>query len=171
MRFQAGESDLISRVNAKNFAVLQQDQPQRGYDLQSLGASLEYNFLFFNLNDLSGKPMPQVASRQKFFQSLSFRKAVSLAIDRDAIVRLVYLGHATPLAGPVSPANQAWVNGSLPSRHAPWRRRAICWSPAVSRIRRMARCLTRTATRWSSPSLPAREMRIACRWLRSFRTI
>jgi len=114
MRFQAGESDLISRVNAKNFAVLQKDQPRRGYDLQPLGASLEYNFLFFNLNDLAGKPLPQVAARQKFFKRLSFRKAVSLAIDRDAIVRLVYLGFAAPLAGPVPPANQAWVNASLP---------------------------------------------------------
>jgi peptide/nickel transport system substrate-binding protein len=114
MRFQAGESDLISRVGAKNFAVLQKDQPRRGYELRALGAGLEYSFLFFNLSSLAGKSLPQVAARQKFFQRRAFRQAVSLAIDRDAIVRLVYLGYAAPLAGPVPPGNKAWVNASLP---------------------------------------------------------
>ncbi len=114
MRFQSGESDLISRVSAKNFAVLQKDQPRRGYELRPLGPGLEYSFLFFNLNDLAGRSLPQVAARQKFFQRRAFRQAISLAIDRDAIVRLVYLGFATPLAGPVPPGNKAWVNASLP---------------------------------------------------------
>jgi peptide/nickel transport system substrate-binding protein len=112
MRFQAGESDLISRVGAKNFAVLKNDQPRRGYDLETPGPGLEYSFLFFNLGGL-GK-QPQAAARQKVFERRAFRQAVSLAIDRDAIVRLVYLGFATPLAGPVPPGNRAWVNASLP---------------------------------------------------------
>jgi peptide/nickel transport system substrate-binding protein len=45
----------------------------------------------------------------------NFRQAVSAAIDRDAIVRLVYLGHAVALAGPVPPGNKAWINRSLPA--------------------------------------------------------
>jgi peptide/nickel transport system substrate-binding protein len=39
---------------------------------------------------------------------------VSLAIDRDALVRLVYRGRATALWGHVPPGNKLWVNRSLP---------------------------------------------------------
>jgi peptide/nickel transport system substrate-binding protein len=104
MRFQSGESDLISRVSARNYSVLEKDQERRGYSLQNLGPGLEYNFLFFNLNGLS----------QPFLHRRSFRQAVSLAIDREAIVRLVYLGFAAPLAGPVPPGNKAWIDAKLP---------------------------------------------------------
>jgi len=114
MRFQSGESDVISRVSARDFAVLQKDQPRRGYTLAALGAGLEYSFLFFNLNDLAGKPLPETAGRQAYFKRRAFRQAVSLAIDRDAIVRLVYLGHAEALSGPVPPGNKAWVDAKLP---------------------------------------------------------
>jgi peptide/nickel transport system substrate-binding protein len=114
MRFQSGESDLISRVSAKDFAVLQKDQPRRGYSLAALGPGLEYSVLFFNLNGLAGKSLPETAARQSFFKRPAFRRAASLAIDRDAIVRLVYLGYAEALSGPVPPGNKAWVNTSLP---------------------------------------------------------
>jgi peptide/nickel transport system substrate-binding protein len=104
MRFQSGESDVISRVSARNYSVLEKDQPRRGYTLRNLGPGLEYNFLFFNLNGRS----------QPFFQRRDFRQAVSLAIDREAIVRLVYLGLAVPLPGPVPPGNKAWIDAQLP---------------------------------------------------------
>jgi peptide/nickel transport system substrate-binding protein len=104
MRFQSGESDIISRVSAQNYSVLEKDRDRRGYSLQNLGPGLEYNFLFFNLNGRS----------QPFLHRRGFRQAVSLAIDREAIVRLVYLGFATPLSGPVPPGNKAWLDAKLP---------------------------------------------------------
>ncbi len=114
LRFQSGETDVISRVGAKNFALLARDQAQRGYAMRALGPGLEYSFLFFNLNDVSHLSLPQVSARQRFLGRRAFREAVSRAIDRDAIARLVYLGYAAPLAGPVPAGNRAWVNGSLP---------------------------------------------------------
>jgi peptide/nickel transport system substrate-binding protein len=39
---------------------------------------------------------------------------VSAAIDRDAIVQLVYRGRATPLSGHVPPGNKLWINRSIP---------------------------------------------------------
>jgi peptide/nickel transport system substrate-binding protein len=113
LRFQAGESDIINRVGARNFAALEKDRERRGYELVSAGGSLEYNFLFFNLADLPSGVAPQIAVHQAFLRRKSFRQAVSAAIDRDAIVRLVYLGRAVPLAGPVPPANKAWINTTL----------------------------------------------------------
>jgi peptide/nickel transport system substrate-binding protein len=126
MRFQSGESDVISRVSARNYSVLEKDQQRRGYSLQDLGPGLEYNFLFFNLNRLS----------PPFLHRRSFRQAVSLAIDREAIVRLVYLGFAAPLSGPVPPGNKAWIDARLPRlvRSLPRARELLAadgfkWSP------------------------------------------
>src|SRR5580704_2283842 len=53
IRFESGDTDVLSRFSAENFAVLQKQQGVKGYHLDDLGAGLEYNFLFFNMNDLS----------------------------------------------------------------------------------------------------------------------
>jgi peptide/nickel transport system substrate-binding protein len=114
IRFQSGDSDVLNRASADNFAVLARDQAANRFQLKDLGPSLEYNFLFFNQNDLSGKNLPQVAAKQQWFGDLGFRRAVSRAIDREGIARLVYRGRAVPLWGNVSPGNRLWINASLP---------------------------------------------------------
>lgn len=114
IRFQAGDTDLLSRFSTEDFAVLQREQAARGYQLDDLGPGLEYNFLFFNLNDLSDKKLPQIAQKQAWFRDVRFRQAVSAAIDRDAIVRLVYDGRATPIWSQTTPGNKLWVDASLP---------------------------------------------------------
>lgn len=113
IRFQAGDTDLLSRFSAENFAVLQREQTAKGYALQDLGPGLEYNFLFFNLNNVDGKNLPAIAQKQPWFQDVHFRQAVSTAIDRDGIVRLVYNGRATPLWSQVTPGNKLWVDSTL----------------------------------------------------------
>jgi peptide/nickel transport system substrate-binding protein len=114
IRFQSGESDVLARAGADNYNLLAKDQGTRRYQLADLGPSLEYYFLFFNLNDLSRKNLPQVAARQRWFNDLAFRRASSRAIDREGIARLVYRGRAVPLWGNVSPGNRLWVNTTLP---------------------------------------------------------
>jgi peptide/nickel transport system substrate-binding protein len=111
LKFQSGETDLISRVSADNFSVL--TRQQRDYTMYDAGPGLEYNFLFFNLNDLGAKASADALRKQKVFANIKFRQAVSLAIDRDAIVRLVYQGRGTPLWGPVTPGNRRWLDASL----------------------------------------------------------
>jgi peptide/nickel transport system substrate-binding protein len=112
MRFQAGEADVLSRIGAENFAVLERGQAGRGYTLKDLGPGLEYSFLFFNLNDLT-TTRTEIAGKQRWFGNVAFRRAVSAAIDRNSIVRLVYRGRATPLAAHVPPGNRLWVNTQL----------------------------------------------------------
>ncbi len=108
LRFQSGEADVISGLGAENFSVL--SRQRRGYTMVDAGPGLEYNFLFFNLNDLGGKTAPEVASKQKWFREVKFRQAVSAAVDRQAIVRLVYQGRGAALWGPVTPGNRRWVD-------------------------------------------------------------
>ena len=114
IRFQAGDTDLLSRIGAENFALLSRNAPSRGYELSDLGPSLEFNFLLFNQNNLSGKKLDGIAKEQAWFSDLRFRQAVSDVIDRQAIVRLVYAGKGTPLWGNVSPSDKLWMDPSLP---------------------------------------------------------
>lgn len=113
IRFQSGDTDVLSRFSADNFAVLQKQQSAKGYHLDDLGAGLEYNFLFFNMNDLAAKGPPEIARKQAWFQDVRFRQAVSSAIDREGIVRLVYNGRATPIWDQVTPGNKLWLDEKI----------------------------------------------------------
>jgi peptide/nickel transport system substrate-binding protein len=124
-RFEAGESDVISRLSAENFAILSREQSDRGFVVRDVGPSLEYDFLLFNLNsDTAG--LPDVARKQRWFRDLAFRRAVSLTVDRDAVLKLVYGSRATPLASFVTPGNRLWIDKNLqaPAR-SPEKARAL----------------------------------------------
>ena len=114
IRFQAGDSQIISGLSAENFAVLEPEQKTRHFKLYDAGPGLEYNFLMFNLNDDTEGRLPEVARKQKWFRDVRFRQAVSSAIDRAGIVRLVYRNRGVALATHVSPGNKAWFNASIP---------------------------------------------------------
>jgi peptide/nickel transport system substrate-binding protein len=108
LRFKAGELDVMSRPTAEQFESLTGGQ----YNTVDVGPGLEYNFLVFNLSDgAAGTPL---ARRQAWFGREDFRRAMSAAIDRQAIVKLVYRGRAEPLWGPITGANAAWRNTSIP---------------------------------------------------------
>jgi peptide/nickel transport system substrate-binding protein len=113
IRFESGDTDVLSRFSAENFAVLQKQQSVKGYHLDDLGSGFEYNFLFFNLNDLAAKGLPEIAKKQAWFQDVRFRQAVSAAIDRDGIVRLVYGGRASAIWDQVTPGNKLWVDEKI----------------------------------------------------------
>ena len=113
IRFQAGDIDVINRIGADNYETLERKQ-HGDYNLRDLGSGFEYNFVFFNLNDLSSKQLPEIRRKQEWFRRTEFRQAVSAAIDREAIVRLVYRGRGTPLWDQVTPGNKLWVNPSIP---------------------------------------------------------
>src|SRR5580765_537310 len=114
MRFESGDTDLISRLSSDNFTLLHREHDRTHAQLADLGASLEYNFLLFNQNDLSTKKLDVVSQKQKWFRDLKFRQAVSAATDRDSIVRLVYGTRGSALWGNVGPGNKSWINNSLP---------------------------------------------------------
>jgi peptide/nickel transport system substrate-binding protein len=113
IRFQAAETDMVTRLTADDYELLSARQHGAAYRLFDLGPGFEYNFLFFNLGDVADRNLPKVARRQAWFRDRSFRQAVSAAIDRQAIVKLVYRGRATPLWTHVTPANRRWVNEAI----------------------------------------------------------
>ena len=113
MRFVAGETDIINRLSVENYSLLNKEQARTGLQLLDLGPSLEYNFLLFNLNDLGAKKLGGIARKQGWFRDLRFRQAVSAAVDRDSIVRLVYGSRGTALWGNVGPGNKLWANQQI----------------------------------------------------------
>ncbi|HEX3153161.1 MAG TPA: ABC transporter substrate-binding protein, partial [Candidatus Angelobacter sp.] len=114
IRFQAGDSQIISGLSADNYAALEPEQKTRHFKLYDAGPGLEYNFLMFNLNDDIEGRLPEITRKQKWFRDVRFRQAISAAIDRPGIVRLVYRNRAAALATHVSPGNRAWFNSSIP---------------------------------------------------------
>jgi peptide/nickel transport system substrate-binding protein len=114
MRFEAGETDIVSRLSSENYNLLSREKSRLGSQLADMGPSLEYNFLLFNLNDLNGKKLDEVAGKQAWFRDLKFRQAISAAVDRDSIVRLVYGARGTALWGNVGPGNKLWINQNIP---------------------------------------------------------
>ncbi len=111
--FQTGESHIINRFGTDNFRILAKDEQARGYHVEDLGPSLEFNFLVFNLNDLPAGQFADLKREQTWFRDLKFRQAVSSAIDREGIVRLVYQGHGASLWGNETPSDKRWVDESL----------------------------------------------------------
>lgn len=133
IRFLSGDTDVLSRFSSENYSALQAQERAKDFHVDDLGPSLEYNFLFFNLNDLSSKNLPQIARKQAWFQDVRFREAVSSAIDRTAIVRLVYQGRATPLAAQATPGNKLWVDPEIkPEGQSVDRARALLKSAGFS---------------------------------------
>jgi peptide/nickel transport system substrate-binding protein len=111
LKFQSGETDMISQLGAENFSVL--SRQQNGFTVTDAGPGLEYNFLFFNLNDLGEKASRDLQRKQKWFRDAKFRQAVSAAADREAIVRLVYQGRGSAIWGLVTPGNKRWGDANL----------------------------------------------------------
>jgi peptide/nickel transport system substrate-binding protein len=106
LRFRRGEVHLISALAPDQF---QQLAAEDGATVKDAGPTLESEILWFNLNPSA----PIEAYRKGWFGSRNFRLAVSHAIRRDDLCRVVYHGHAQPGIGPFSPANRFWFNQSL----------------------------------------------------------
>jgi peptide/nickel transport system substrate-binding protein len=113
LRFRSGETHLISGLGAQSFDAISREDEDDRYRLHDLGPGLEYTFLFFNLNDVSGSGRTELLRKQTWFRSTTFRQAVSSAIDRASIVDLVYQGRAAPLSSHVTPGNKLWRNTAL----------------------------------------------------------
>jgi peptide/nickel transport system substrate-binding protein len=108
-RLLSGEADLISGFGGSSFRAIEKLDTRSGVQVADAGPSLDYTFLLFNLNPGAGD-----ATARTWFENSAFRRAVSLAVDRAAIVRLVYRGRASSIWHPVSPARKRWFDDSIP---------------------------------------------------------
>ena len=109
--FERGELDLIDQLPPEYYEMLRQKAPA---SVRDLGPSLNTEQMWFN--QAPSSPLP--SWEKAWFSNQAFRVAVSQAIQRDDLVRLVYLGHATPAYSFVSPANSTWHDPNLTAPHS-----------------------------------------------------
>lgn len=116
LKFQRGETDILSPVNADDLGSLSATERQGRVKVHDLGPSLIREVLWFNLNDSVRSPSgraPIDAVKLSWFKETKFRQAVSHAIDRQAIVNLIYAGRAAPQWAFLSAGDRLWFNANV----------------------------------------------------------
>ena len=101
LKFLSGEVDAVDNVKPEDYGTYAQRAAAGNYTLHEIGPSLVSNFVWFNLNTVraagGGKKVGDPCVGRvpyAWFSNPVFRRAVSRAIDRDAIIRGPYFGDA-----------------------------------------------------------------------------
>ncbi len=108
LRFRRGDLDLIESIDPETFERLSAHGNGAARDA---GPGLDSEQLWFN--QVAAAPLPEY--KKAWFRSTPFRQAISEAINRDDLCRLVFHGRAQPASGPISRANKLWFNQALKS--------------------------------------------------------
>jgi peptide/nickel transport system substrate-binding protein len=117
LKFQAGDLDGLDSVKPEDYKTYAENQRKGDYTLYEIGASLNTNCFWFNLNRVReprpGKRVGETCEdpvKYSWFATADFRRAVSMAIDRDAIIRSVLFGDGVKAWSLSTPANKAWYS-------------------------------------------------------------
>ena len=104
--------DIVDRIRPTDYAsLLNAGGAVKAFDV---GPSLAVDYIWFNLNPAKPDGTQVNPAKLAWFSDARFRRAVSLAVDRDSIAKSTLQGLATPLYGVISPANRIWANLDLP---------------------------------------------------------
>jgi peptide/nickel transport system substrate-binding protein len=106
LRYRRGEIHLINSLSAELFEKMSVE-PNSG--VADVGLSTDTEQFWFN--QVPTAPIP--AYKRAWFVDGNFRRAVSAAINRTDLARVVFRGHASPAIGPVSRASRFWFNSKL----------------------------------------------------------
>ena len=110
VRLKAGITDLTGPVRFEDVSSLRDLQAKGKVTLHEAGVSIAPDMMWFNLN-----PAAASATKRPWLQREELRKAVSLAVDRRAIVNTVFLGEGVPIGGPITPGHGDWFDSTLPA--------------------------------------------------------
>jgi peptide/nickel transport system substrate-binding protein len=126
LKFRSGELDGLDNVKPENYRWYEDNQQKGNYTLYDLGPEFNSRFLWFNLNKVQpplrgekAKPGKNVgdsvadARKYVWFSQAAFRRAVSMAIDRDAMIRSIFFGYGEKSWFIVSRGNKRWYNPDL----------------------------------------------------------
>ena len=120
LKFRAGELHGLDDVKPENYNWYKENQQKGNFTLHELGPDLNTNHFWFNLNKVQ-KPTPGRKIGEPFvdpvkyawFNNVTFRRAVSLAIDRDAMIPSVFFGEAVKSWAIATPGNKVWHTPDL----------------------------------------------------------
>jgi peptide/nickel transport system substrate-binding protein len=127
LKFRAGELHGLENTKPENYKWYADHQKEGDYTLYRLGPALASNFFWFNLNTVQA-PLPGeklIAQGRKlgapyvdpvkyeWFNNPAFRRAVSMAVDRDAMIPSIFFGHGLKSWSDASPGNKVWYHPDL----------------------------------------------------------
>ncbi|MBI1798681.1 MAG: ABC transporter substrate-binding protein [Candidatus Eisenbacteria bacterium] len=120
LKFQAGDVDGLDNVKPEDYGLYQREAKTGGFTLYDIGPSLISNFVWFNLNRVRlprpGRALgdPVVGRvRHAWFSDPLFRRAVSKAIDREAIIRSTLFGFGFKNWSTMTRGNREWFSPEL----------------------------------------------------------
>jgi peptide/nickel transport system substrate-binding protein len=121
LKFRSGDLDGLNDVKPENYRWYEDHQKEGNFTLFDLGPSQSSNFFWFNLNKvqppLPGEKSPAGkrvgdsyvdAAKYSWFSNPVFRRAVSMAIDRDAMIPSIFFGNGEKSWSLVSRGNKEW---------------------------------------------------------------
>jgi peptide/nickel transport system substrate-binding protein len=120
LQFRAGQLDGLDNVKAENYTWYEENQQAGNFTLHDLGPELNSAFFWFNLNKVRepapGKRVgqPQVdATKYGWFSNVAFRRAVSMAVDRDAMITSIFFSDAVKNWSTASPGDKLWYSPEI----------------------------------------------------------
>jgi peptide/nickel transport system substrate-binding protein len=115
LKFTSGEIDALDRVKPEDYKTYEDGAKAGNYTVYDIGPANSTEFFWFNLNRVRDpapgkKPgQPYVdAVKYKWFSNPVFRRAVSMAIDREAMIRGPYFGDGVKNWSTATSGNQTW---------------------------------------------------------------
>ena len=126
LKFRAGGVDAIDDVKPENYQWYEENQQKGNFTLYDLGASQATHLMWFNLNKVQppiGGAKPTHGKRlgepfvdpvkYEWFNNRDFRRAISMAIDRDAIIKSAFFGYGEKNWSQSTSTNKVWHSPDL----------------------------------------------------------
>jgi peptide/nickel transport system substrate-binding protein len=126
LRFRSGGADGVDDVKPENYRWYEENQAKGNFTLYDLGAAQNTHMFWFNLNRVQppargdqlppgkkvGEPFVDPV-KYGWFSNGNFRRAVSMAIDRDAMVSSVFSGYGEKSWSQSTSSNKEWYSADL----------------------------------------------------------
>ena len=114
LKFEVGEVDALTQPAPANFRWFADNQRAGGFTLHDLGPDLGILTMFFNQNgpERSGGTIDAVKAR--WFGNATFRRAISMALDRDAMINAVFFSDGVKSWAISTPADKVWALPDVP---------------------------------------------------------
>jgi peptide/nickel transport system substrate-binding protein len=126
LKFRSGELDGLDNVKPENYRWYEDNQQKGNFTLYDLGPEYVARFFWFNLNKVQ-PPLPDETlppgkrigetfvdpAKYAWFNNPVFRRAVSHAIDRDAIIQSALFGYGEKNWSEAARTNKQWYNSDV----------------------------------------------------------
>ena len=123
LKFRAGGVDAVDDVKPENYRWYEENQQKGNFTLYDVGPSQATHLMWFNLNKAQppvkgktpthgkklGEPFVDPV-KYAWFSQVDFRRAVSMAIDREALIKGAFYGYGEKNWSQMTRSNKAWYS-------------------------------------------------------------